>query len=68
MSLQPMVTLVGQAVPLQPIEVHSGEKIHLQLMENPTLSGWMCLENTSQRPLGTSTRKPVLEWVCWQDL
>ncbi|TRZ25720.1 hypothetical protein HGM15179_001306 [Zosterops borbonicus] len=32
-----MVTPVGQAVPLQPMEVQSGAEIHLQLMEDPPL-------------------------------
>ena len=36
--LQPVVkTMVRQAVPLQPMEVHSGADIHLQPMEDPTL-------------------------------
>ena len=36
--LQPMVkTMVRQAVPLQPMEVHGGADIHLQPMEDPTL-------------------------------
>ncbi|GAB0208202.1 AN1-type zinc finger protein 5-like [Grus japonensis] len=30
-------TMVRQAVPLQPMEVHSGADIHLQPMEDPTL-------------------------------
>ncbi|GAB0183221.1 hypothetical protein GRJ2_000787400 [Grus japonensis] len=30
-------TLVRQAVPLQPMEVHGGADIHLQPMEDPTL-------------------------------
>ena len=35
--LQPMVkTMVRQAVPLQPMEVHSGADIHLQPMEDTT--------------------------------
>ena len=35
--LQPVVkTMVRQAVPLQPREVHSGADIHLQPMEDPT--------------------------------
>ncbi|PKU44938.1 hypothetical protein llap_4751 [Limosa lapponica baueri] len=32
-----MKTMVRQAVPLQPMEVHSGPEIHLQPMEDPTL-------------------------------
>ncbi|NXL08435.1 RETR1 regulator, partial [Mesembrinibis cayennensis] len=37
-SLQPMVkTMVRQAVPLQPMEVHGGADLHLQLVEDPTL-------------------------------
>ena len=36
--LQPVgKTMVRQAVPLQPMEVHSGADIHLQPMEDPTL-------------------------------
>ena len=35
--LQPMVkTMVRQAVPLQPMEVHGGADIHLQPVEDPT--------------------------------
>ena len=35
--LQPMVkTMVRQAVPLQPMQVHSGADIHLQPVEDPT--------------------------------
>ncbi|KAK4830727.1 hypothetical protein QYF61_013177 [Mycteria americana] len=35
-SLQPMVkTMVRQAFPLQPMEVHGGADIHLQHMEDP---------------------------------
>ena len=35
--LQPMVkTMVRQAVPLQPMEVHDGADIYLQPMEDPT--------------------------------
>ena len=30
-------TMVRQAVPLQPTEVHSGGDIHVQPMEDPTL-------------------------------
>ena len=34
--LQPVVkTMVRQAVPLQPMEVHSGADIHLQPVEDP---------------------------------
>ena len=36
--LQPVVkTMVRQAVPLQPMEVHGGADIHLQPLEDPTL-------------------------------
>ena len=35
--LQPVVkTMVRQAVPLQPMEVHGGADIHLQPLEDPT--------------------------------
>ena len=37
-SPQPMMkTMVRQAVPLQPMEVHGGADLHLQPMENSTL-------------------------------
>jgi len=37
-SLQPMMnTMVRQAVPLQPMEVHGGADIHLQPVEDPML-------------------------------
>jgi len=36
--LQPVEqTMVRQAVPLQPMEVHGGADLHLQPMEDPTL-------------------------------
>ena len=36
--LQPVVkTMVRQAVPLQPMDVHGGADIHLQPVEDPTL-------------------------------
>jgi len=36
--LQPVEkTMVRQAVPLQPMEVHSGADIHMQPMEDPML-------------------------------
>jgi len=35
-ALQPvMKTMVRQAVPLQPMEVHRGANVHLQHMEDP---------------------------------
>ena len=35
--LQPVLnTMVRQAVPLQPMEVHGGADIHLQSLEDPT--------------------------------
>jgi len=35
--LQPMEkTMVRQAVPLQPVEVHGGADLHLQPVEDPT--------------------------------
>jgi len=37
-SLQPLVKIVvRQAVPLQPMEVHGGADLHLQLVLDPTL-------------------------------
>ena len=32
----PLKTMVRQAVPLQPMEVHGGADIHLQPLEDPT--------------------------------
>ncbi|KAK4826180.1 hypothetical protein QYF61_006042 [Mycteria americana] len=37
-----MKTIVRQAVPLQPMEVHGGADIHLQPMRTPRWSRWMC--------------------------
>jgi len=40
--LHPMMkTMVRQALPLQPMEVHGGAYIHLQPVEDPRRSGWM---------------------------
>ena len=37
LGLQPMEkTMVRQAVPLQPMEIHGGADIHLQPVEDPT--------------------------------
>ncbi|PKU39849.1 rna-directed dna polymerase from mobile element jockey-like [Limosa lapponica baueri] len=54
--LQPVVkTVVRQAVPLQPVEVHGGADIHLQPMKNPTLE--QVDDQRRLRPHG----KPMLE-------
>ena len=79
--LQPMVkTMVKQAVPLQPMEVHGGADIYLQSMEDPTLEqvdaqrrlwprGKPALEQAAGRTCGPVEREePTLEQVCWQDL
>ncbi|KAK4806863.1 hypothetical protein QYF61_012584 [Mycteria americana] len=78
---QPVVkTMVRQAVPLQPMEVHSGADIHLQPMENPTPKQvdvpeggcdpmesphWSRLLAGPVTPWG---EEPMLEQVCLQDL
>jgi len=54
--LQPVEqTMVSQAVPLQPMEVHSGADICLQLMKDPMLE-----QVDAQRRLSLH-REPVLE-------
>jgi len=79
--LQPMEqTMVRQAVPLQPMEVHEGAKTHLQPREDPTpeqgdvpeggcgpveIPRWSRLLAELVDPW---REKPVLEQVCWQDL
>ncbi|KAJ7428380.1 hypothetical protein BTVI_00783 [Pitangus sulphuratus] len=41
-----MKTMVRQAVPLQPMEIHSGADIHLQPVEDPTLEQVDALESS----------------------
>ena len=61
--LQPVgKTMVRQAVPLQPREVHGGADLHLQPGEDPTPD-----QMGSRRRLGPRG-KPTLEQVFWQDL
>ena len=77
--LQPVgKTMVRQAVPLQPMEVHGGADIHLQPMEDPTPEqvdapkggcdpvGSPCWSRLLAGPV--ETQEPMLEQVCWQDL
>ena len=74
--LQPVVkTMVRQAVPLQPMEVHGGADIHL----HPRWSRWMpeggcdpvespCWSRLLAEPVDPWREEPMLEQVCWQDL
>ncbi|GAB0181351.1 hypothetical protein GRJ2_000600400 [Grus japonensis] len=80
-SLQPVKkTMVRQAVPLQPMEVHGGADIHLQPMEDPMLEQVETPEGGCD-PVGSPRWSrllagPVAPWkgeltpeqVCWQDL
>ncbi|GAB0179144.1 AN1-type zinc finger protein 5-like [Grus japonensis] len=79
--LQPMVkTMVRQAVPLQPMEVHSGADIHLQPVEDPMLKqvdapeggcdpvGSPCWSKLLAGPVDLWREKPTPEQACWQDL
>ncbi|GAB0187181.1 AN1-type zinc finger protein 5-like [Grus japonensis] len=73
-------TMVRQAVPLQPMEVHGGADIHLQPLEDPTLEQVEAPEGGcgpvgSPRwsrllagPVALWREEPRLEQVCWQDL
>ncbi|GAB0190914.1 AN1-type zinc finger protein 5-like [Grus japonensis] len=73
-------TMVRQAVPLQPMEIHGGADIHLQPVEDPmpeqvdTPEG-VCDPMGSPRcskllagPVDPRREEPTLEQVCWQDL
>ncbi|XP_072707914.1 uncharacterized protein [Ciconia boyciana] len=79
--LQPLVkTMVRQAVPLQPMEVHGGADIHLQPVEDPTpervdAPKGVCDPMESPRwsrllagPVDPWREEPTLEQVCWQNL
>jgi len=77
--LQPMKkTMVRQAVPLQPLEVHSGADIHLQPMED-SMSEQVDAPEGGCDPMGSPRwsrllagpvdpwrEEPRLEQVCWQ--
>jgi len=79
--LQPIKkTLVRQAVPLQPMEVHAGADLHLQPVKEPTpeqvdVSKGSCDPVGSPRwsrllagPVDPWREEPMLEQVCWQHL
>ena len=79
--LQPMVkTMVRQAVPLQPMDVHGGADTHLQPLEDPMpeqvgAPEGGCDPVGSQHwsrflagPVDPWREEPMLEQVCWQDL
>ncbi|GAB0180782.1 AN1-type zinc finger protein 5-like [Grus japonensis] len=73
-------TMVRQAVPLQPMDVHGGADIHLQPVEDPTpeqveAPEGGCDPKGSPRwskflagPVASWREEPALEQVCWQDL
>jgi len=73
-----MKTMVRQAVPLQPMEVHGGADIHLQPVEGtPRQSRWMpegscdpmerpCWSRLLAGPADPWREEPTLEQVCWQ--
>jgi len=69
--------MVRQAVPLQPMEVHSGADLHLQLEENPKLEqgdvhegscdpvGSLCWRRLLAGPVAVWRDEPMLEQVFW---
>jgi len=71
--------MVRQAVPMQPVEVYSGENIHLQPIEDPTSEkvhvpeggcdpmGSQCWSRLLTEPVAPWREDPMLEQVCWQD-
>ena len=70
-------TMVRQAVPLQPMEVHGGADIHLQPVEDPTPEQVDASEGgcnpmrahiETVGPVDPWREEPTLEQVCWQDL
>ncbi|GAB0181741.1 AN1-type zinc finger protein 5-like [Grus japonensis] len=66
-------TMVRQAVPLQPMEVHGGADIHLQSMEDPMLEqvdalkggcdpiGSLCWSKVLAGPVDPWREEPMLE-------
>ncbi|KAK4828110.1 hypothetical protein QYF61_023472 [Mycteria americana] len=79
--LQPVVkTMVRQAVPLQPTEVHGGADIYLQPVEDPMLEqvdapeggcdpmGSLRWSRLLAGPVDSWREEPRLEQVCWQHL
>ena len=79
--LQPVVkTMVRQAVPLQPMKVHSGADIHLQPVEDPTPEqvdapkggcdpvGTLRWSRLLAGPVDLWREEPTLEQVFWWDL
>ncbi|GAB0182452.1 epimerase family protein SDR39U1 [Grus japonensis] len=73
-------TMVRQAVPLQPMEVHGGADIHLQSVEDPKPEqveapeggcgpvGSPCWSKLLAGPVAPWREDPTAEQVCWQDL
>jgi len=78
--LQPVLkTVVRQAVPLQPMEVHGGADIHMQPREDPTPQHMDVPEGGCDPvesphwsrvlagPVAQWKEEPTLEQICWQD-
>jgi len=73
-------TMVRQAVPLQPMEAHSGADIHLQLVEDSMpqqvdvpkggcdFVESLCWSRLLVGPVAPWREQPMVEQVCWQDL
>jgi len=71
---------VRQAVPLQPMEVHAGADLYLQLLEDPLLEQVdapeggcdlvesLCWSSLLAGPVDPWREEPMLEQVCWQGL
>ena len=78
--LQPMEkTMVRQAVPLQPVEVHGGAVIHLQPLDHPTPEqvkvpeggcdpGILYRSRLLAGPADPWREKLTLQWIFQQDL
>jgi len=78
-ALHPMEkTMVRQADPLQPMEVHSAADTHLQPREDPTPEqvdvpkggcdpvGSLCWSRLLAGPVAPWREEPMLQQVCWQ--
>jgi len=78
--LQPVEkNMVRQAAHLQPMEVHGGEDIHLQPVDDPMPEQIdapeggcdpkesLCWSRLLEGPMDPWKEEPTLEQVCWQD-
>ncbi|KAJ7396909.1 hypothetical protein BTVI_140186 [Pitangus sulphuratus] len=77
--LQLVMKTVVRHVPLQPMEVHAGADVHLQLLEEPLPERWMtegCCDPTGSLhwsrllagPVDPWGEEPMQEQLCWQNL